>query len=102
MFRLVSLNLNGIRSAANKGFLEWAAQAGADCMGVQEVKAQAADLAAFLMVQIEGLRVSSRRGLPDAVQARTGKGERGSHDGTHDRTNSRAAASQWVGTTSRS
>jgi exodeoxyribonuclease-3 len=43
-FRLVTLNLNGIRSAANKGFLEWAAQAGADCMGVQEVKAQAADL----------------------------------------------------------
>ena len=44
-FRLVTLNLNGIRSAANKGFMEWAAQAGADCMGVQEVKAQAADLA---------------------------------------------------------
>ncbi len=44
-FRLVTLNLNGIRSAASKGFLEWAAQAGADCMGVQEVKAQAADMA---------------------------------------------------------
>ncbi len=44
-FRLVTLNLNGIRSAANKGFVEWAAQAGADCMGVQEIKAQAADLA---------------------------------------------------------
>ena len=44
-FRLVTLNLNGIRSAASKGFMEWAAQAGADCMGVQEVKAQAADLA---------------------------------------------------------
>jgi exodeoxyribonuclease-3 len=44
-FRLVTLNLNGIRSAANKGFIEWAAQAGADCMGVQEVKAQAADIA---------------------------------------------------------
>jgi exodeoxyribonuclease-3 len=44
-FRLVTLNLNGIRSAASKGFMEWAAQTGADCMGVQEVKAQAADLA---------------------------------------------------------
>ncbi len=41
MFRLVSLNLNGIRSAANKGFEAWAATLGADCMGVQEVKAQA-------------------------------------------------------------
>jgi exodeoxyribonuclease-3 len=37
---LVTLNLNGIRSAADKGFQEWAAQTGADCMGVQEVKAQ--------------------------------------------------------------
>lgn len=45
MFRLISLNLNGIRSAANKGFVEWAQGVGADCMGVQEVRAQAADLA---------------------------------------------------------
>ena len=44
-FKLVTLNLNGIRSAANKGFMEWAAQTGADCMGVQEVKAQADDVA---------------------------------------------------------
>ena len=44
-FRLVTLNLNGIRSAASKGFVEWAAQVGADCMGVQEIKAQADDLA---------------------------------------------------------
>jgi exodeoxyribonuclease III len=40
-FRLITLNLNGIRSAATKGFVEWVGQAGADCMGVQEVKAQA-------------------------------------------------------------
>ncbi len=44
-FRLVTLNLNGIRSAASKGFLTWAESAGADCMGVQEVKAQAEDVA---------------------------------------------------------
>ena len=44
-FRLITLNLNGIRSAANKGFVEWAALAGADCMGVQEVKAQHVDVA---------------------------------------------------------
>jgi exodeoxyribonuclease III len=41
MFRLVTLNLNGIRSAADKGFVQWAEQTGADCIGVQEVKAQA-------------------------------------------------------------
>ena len=39
-FRLVTLNLNGIRSAHNKGFLAWAETMKADCMGVQEVKAQ--------------------------------------------------------------
>jgi exodeoxyribonuclease III len=40
-FRLVTLNLNGIRSAADKGFVDWADGAQIDCMGVQEVKAQA-------------------------------------------------------------
>ena len=45
MFRLVSLNLNGIRSAATKGLLPWAEAIGADCMGVQEIKAQQADVA---------------------------------------------------------
>lgn len=44
-FRLVTLNLNGIRSAASKGFVEWAQANAIDCMGVQEVKAQAADVA---------------------------------------------------------
>jgi exodeoxyribonuclease III len=43
-FRLITLNLNGIRSAASKGFVQWAEKAGADCMGLQELKAQAADL----------------------------------------------------------
>lgn len=47
-FRLITLNLNGIRSAASKGLVEWAANAGADCMGVQEVKAQAGDVAGRL------------------------------------------------------
>jgi exodeoxyribonuclease-3 len=43
-FRLVSLNLNGIRSAARKGFVEWAESSAFDCMGVQELKAQTADV----------------------------------------------------------
>ncbi len=41
MFRFVTLNLNGIRSAATKGFEAWAEGVAADCMGVQELKAQA-------------------------------------------------------------
>ena len=47
-FRLVTLNLNGIRSAAKKGFVAWAESTSADCMGVQEVKAQADDVAGTL------------------------------------------------------
>jgi exodeoxyribonuclease-3 len=42
--RLLTLNLNGIRSAALKGFFEWAPTAAADCMGVQEVRAQAGEV----------------------------------------------------------
>ncbi len=44
MFRLVTLNLNGIRSAASKGFEAWAEGLAADCMGVQEVKCQRCDV----------------------------------------------------------
>lgn len=44
MFKLTSLNLNGIRSAATKGLQEWMAQSMPDCICVQELKAQAADL----------------------------------------------------------
>lgn len=53
-FRLVTLNLNGIRSAADKGFLEWAESAGADCMGVQEIKAQA-DVVAGRFERVAGM-----------------------------------------------
>lgn len=45
MFKLTSLNLNGIRSATSKGLEAWLAQAQPDCICVQEVKAQAADMA---------------------------------------------------------
>lgn len=44
MFKLTSLNLNGIRSAASKGLQEWVAQSMPDCICVQELKAQAADI----------------------------------------------------------
>ena len=41
MFRLVSLNPNGIRSVATKGLEALAEGVGADCMGVQEIRAWA-------------------------------------------------------------
>lgn len=45
MFRLISLNVNGIRSASSKGLQPWVERMAPDCMGVQEVKAQADDVA---------------------------------------------------------
>ena len=44
MIRIISLNLNGIRSAGRKGWLDWAAAQQADVLCVQELKAQDADL----------------------------------------------------------
>ena len=42
--RIISLNLNGIRSAADKGLVVWLAKQQADIVCVQELKAQEADL----------------------------------------------------------
>ena len=40
MFKLTSLNLNGIRSATSKGLEPWLAKTRPDCICVQEVRAQ--------------------------------------------------------------
>ena len=45
MFKLTSLNLNGIRSATSKGVESWVEALRPDCICVQEVKAQAPDVA---------------------------------------------------------
>jgi len=42
--RIITINLNGIRSATSKGFYEWLTIQGADVVCLQEVKAQAADM----------------------------------------------------------
>ena len=44
MFKLTSLNLNGIRSAAGKGVEAWLKKTKPDCICVQEVKAQHPDV----------------------------------------------------------
>ena len=44
MFKLTSLNLNGIRSATSKGLEAWLETLQTDCICVQEVKAQAPDV----------------------------------------------------------
>jgi len=42
--RIITLNLNGIRSASRKDFFKWMTRQRADVVCVQELKAQAADL----------------------------------------------------------
>ena len=42
--KIITANLNGIRSAANKGFFTWMLAQQADIVCVQELKAQAADM----------------------------------------------------------
>jgi len=49
MLRVITLNLNGIRSASAKGFLKWLARQKADVVCVQELKAQAADMTAEML-----------------------------------------------------
>ncbi len=44
MFRIVTLNVNGVRSAANKGLLRWLKRVDADVICLQEVKAHEADV----------------------------------------------------------
>ena len=55
MFKLTSLNLNGIRSASSKGLEAWLSKARPDCICVQEVKAQAGDVQGRFE-QLAGLR----------------------------------------------
>lgn len=47
--RIISVNLNGIRSAASKGFYQWLALQDADVICLQELKAQAADMTAQML-----------------------------------------------------
>lgn len=67
-FRIVTLNVNGIRSAADKGLEAWAQSVAADCIGVQELKAQAPDLAG---------RLDTLAGLPGHFHCAQKKGYSG-------------------------
>ena len=50
--RIITANLNGIRSAANKGFFNWLQTTNADVICMQEVKAQAADMTAEMLAAL--------------------------------------------------
>ena len=51
--KIITLNANGIRSACNKGFLDWMLRQDADVVCLQEIKAQTAQLTAHVL-QPEG------------------------------------------------
>jgi len=46
--KLISYNVNGIRSAMNKGFVEWLKEENPDIIGLQEIKAQEKDVDATI------------------------------------------------------
>jgi len=48
--RIITVNLNGIRSAAGKGFYEWLDQQNADIVCLQELKALAPDMTAQMLM----------------------------------------------------
>ena len=50
--RVISINLNGIRSAYTKGLIPWLAKQNADVVCLQELKAQAADMTAEMMAPL--------------------------------------------------
>jgi exodeoxyribonuclease-3 len=68
LFKLTSLNLNGIRSASSKGLEDWLATSSPDCICVQELKAQAPDMAG---------RFETLAGLPGHFQFAEKKGYSG-------------------------
>jgi exodeoxyribonuclease-3 len=88
MLRIISLNLNGIRSAWNKGVLPWVAAQSADVVCLQELKAQQSDLSPEMLAPdglyaayhaaekkgYSGVGIWSRR-LPDTVVEGFGHGE---------------------------
>ena len=86
--KIISANLNGIRSAARKGFFEWMSTQAPDILCVQELKAQAADMAPEVLAPAgycghfhyakkkgySGVGIYSRQ-APDAVQIGFGNEE---------------------------
>ncbi|MBS1219185.1 MAG: xth [Proteobacteria bacterium] len=86
--KIITLNLNGIRSAARKGFFTWLPRQRADVICVQELKAQAADMTAELLAPggyhghfhyadkkgYSGVGIYSKR-VPDQVTAGIGVAE---------------------------
>ena len=50
--RIISINLNGIRSAYSKGLVAWLAGQDADVVCLQELKAQAADMTAEMLAPL--------------------------------------------------
>ena len=62
MLRIISLNLNGIRSAWSKNLLPWLCQQEASIVCLQELKAQLPDLSPE-MLSPDGLRALAETGV---------------------------------------
>ena len=49
--QIITLNLNGVRAAAKKGFFEWLSVQSAEIVCVQELKAQLSDLSRYAVAR---------------------------------------------------
>ena len=87
MFRIVTCNVNGLRSAASKGFMDWVEDVTPDLVCLQEVKAHEADLpdallrppgwhAYFHCAQTKGYSGTAVYAKKPPLSVRTGFGNR--------------------------
>ena len=73
MFKLTSLNLNGLRSAATKGVADWVAETAPDCICMQEIRVIDADGAQLgIMPPEQALSIAMEKEL-DLVEERGGR-----------------------------
>ena len=70
MFRIITFNANGIRSASRKGFFTWLRTMSPDVLCMQELKAQESDLTDDLRTPLDSTAifiVRRRRGIQAVV-----------------------------------
>ena len=62
MLRVITANLNGIRSAAKKGFFDWFGEQNADVVCVQEIKCSQDDMTPEFLAPHDFHRLFPARG----------------------------------------
>ena len=74
MFRIVTFNANGVRSALTKGFFNWFQAQNADVLCIQELKAQEKDIPAEVAGLLPLRRKEGLLGLRHLVPSEARRG----------------------------